>query len=158
MERLTIGKIAKQAHVRVETLRYYERTGLIARPPRSESNYRLYPQETVRRVQFIKRAQELGFSLREIMELLALRAAPESPCADIRTRALDKIRAIEEKIRTLHAMKHTLAQLVAECSGQGEITDCPILASLDAKERKERWLPNERLKFSVQDAPPAKRL
>ena len=70
MERLTIGKIAKQAHVRVETLRYCERTGLIARPPRSESNYRLYPQETVRRVQFIKRAQELGFSLREIINWL----------------------------------------------------------------------------------------
>jgi Hg(II)-responsive transcriptional regulator len=133
MERLTIGEVAKQANVRIETLRYYERTGLVARPPRSESNYRLYPQETVRRVQFIKRAQELGFSLKEIMELLALRATPETPCADIRTRALGKITAIEEKIRVLHAMKHALAQLVAACSGQGEITDCPILASLDAE-------------------------
>jgi MerR family copper efflux transcriptional regulator len=133
MERLTIGEVAKQAHVRIETLRYYERTGLVARPPRSESNYRLYPQETVRRVQFIKRAQELGFSLKEITELLALRATPETPCADIRTRALDKIAAIEEKIRVLHAMKHALTQLVAECSGQGEITDCPILASLDTE-------------------------
>ena len=84
MERLTIGEVAKQAHVRIETLRYYERTGLVASPPRSESNYRLYPQETVRRVQFIKRAQELGFSLKEITELLALRATPETPCADIR--------------------------------------------------------------------------
>jgi MerR family mercuric resistance operon transcriptional regulator len=133
MERLTIGEVAKRANVRIETLRYYERTGLVASPPRSESNYRLYPQETVRRVQFIKRAQELGFSLKEIMELLALRATPETPCADIRSRALDKIMAIEEKIQALHAMKHALAQLVAECSGQGEITDCPILASLDTE-------------------------
>ena len=134
MDGLKIGEVAKQAHVRIETLRYYERTGLIARPPRSESNYRLYPQETVRRVQFIKRAQELGFSLKEITELLALRATPETPCADIRMRALDKITAIEEKIRVLQAMKHALTLLVAACSGQGEITDCPILASLDAEE------------------------
>jgi MerR family mercuric resistance operon transcriptional regulator len=96
MERLTIGEVAQQAHVRIETLRYYERTGLVASPPRSASNYRLYPQETVRRVQFIKRAQALGFSLKEIMELLALRATPETPCADMRSRALDKITAIDE--------------------------------------------------------------
>jgi MerR family transcriptional regulator, copper efflux regulator len=131
MERLTIGEVAKQAQVRIETLRYYERTGLVARPLRSESNYRLYPLETVQRVQFIKRAQELGFSLKEIMELLALRATPETPCADIRNRALDKITTIEEKIQTLTAMKHALAKLVDTCSGQGEITDCPILAALD---------------------------
>jgi MerR family copper efflux transcriptional regulator len=136
MNGLTIGEVAKQAHVRIETLRYYERMGLVAPPPRNGANYRLYPAETMRRVQFIKRAQELGFSLKEITELLALRARPGTPCADIRTRALDKITAIEEKIRSLHAMKHALAQLVAECSGQGEITDCPILTSLDTDERK----------------------
>ena len=131
MDRLTIGEVAKQAHVCIETLRYYERTGLVVSPPRSESNYRLYPQETVRRVQFIKRAQQLGFSLKEITELLALRATPQTPCADIRTRTLAKITAIEEKIRVLHAMKHALTQLVAACPGQGEITVCPILASFD---------------------------
>src|SRR5438552_13847351 len=133
MDRLTIGEVAKHAHVRIETLRYYERMGLVAPPPRNGANYRLYPEETVRRVQFIKRAQELGFSPREITELLALRATPETPCADIRTRALDKITAIEEKIRVLHAMKNALVQLVEECSGQGEITDCPILAALDTE-------------------------
>ena len=133
MDRLTIGEVAKQAQVCIETLRYYERLGLVAPPPRNGSNYRLYPQEAVRRVQFIKRAQQLGFSLNEITELLALRATPETPCADIRTHALAKIDTIEAKIRALHAMKHALAQLVEECSGQGEITDCPILASLDTK-------------------------
>ena len=132
MDRFTIGEVAQHAHVRTETLRYYERMGLVAPPPRNGANYRLYPQETVRRVQFIKRAQALGFSLKEIIELLALRATPETPCADVRTRAFDKITAIDEKIRMLHAMKQTLAQLVAACSGQGEIIDCPILASLDA--------------------------
>ena len=67
------------------------------------------------------------------MELLALRVTPETPCVDIHRRALDKITAIEEKIQTLNAMKHALAKLVEECSEQGEITDCPILASLDTK-------------------------
>ena len=93
----------------------------------------MHNPEVVRRVQFIKRTQELGFSLKEIMELLALRASPETPCADIRSRALEKITAIEEKIRTLNAMKHALAKLVDACSGQGEITDCPILAALDTE-------------------------
>ena len=133
MERFTIGEVAKQAQVRIETLRYYEREGLIASPPRSRSNYRLYPEDTVRRVQFIKRAQELGFSLREIMELLALRATPETPCVDIRKRAFDKITTIDEKIQALTAMKYALAKLVDACSGQGEMTDCPILTALDTK-------------------------
>ena len=133
MDRLTIGEVAKQAHVRIETLRYYEQMGLVAPPPRNGSNYRLYPEETIRRVQFIKRAQQLGFSLKDITELLALRATPETPCADIRTRAVAHIDTIEGKIRALDAMKAVLTQLVAECPGQGAITDCPILASLDAE-------------------------
>ena len=133
MDRLTIGEVAKQAQVPIETLRYYERLELVAPPPRNGANYRLYPSETVRRVQFIKRAQQLGFSLKEISELLALRATPETPCADIRTHALAKIDTIEAKIRALHAMKRALTQLVAECPGEGGVTDCPILASLDAE-------------------------
>jgi len=135
MNGLTIGDVAKQAKVRIETLRYYEREGLVASPPRSRSNYRLYPKDTVRRVQFIKRAQELGFSLKEIKELLALRVEPAAPCADVRTRALEKITTIEEKLRALKAMKHALTQLVDECPGQGAVTDCPILESLNMEER-----------------------
>src|SRR5262249_42376040 len=131
MDGLTIGEVAKQAQVRIETLRYYERMGLVPPPPRSGSNYRLYPPEMVRRVRFIKRAQELDFSLKEITDLLALQATPEPSCADIRTRALNKITAIDDKLRTLHAMKDVLTQLVVACPGQGEVLDCPILASLD---------------------------
>ena len=131
MNGLTSGEVAKQAHMRIETLRYYEREGLVARPPRSPSNYRLFPPDTVRRVQFIKRAQQLGFSLKEIKELLTLRAVPTTSCGDVRQRALAKIADIEEKMRALQAMKQALTQLVAACSGQGELTDCPILASLD---------------------------
>jgi DNA-binding transcriptional MerR regulator len=80
MKGLTIGEIAAQAEVHIETLRYYERRGLVERPPRSASNYRRYPEDAVRRVRFIKRAQELGFSLKDIKDLLSLRAAPEAWC------------------------------------------------------------------------------
>ena len=130
----TIGAVAKQANVHVETLRYYERRGLVARPLRSVANYRLYSVETVQRVRFIKHAQALGFSLQEIKELLALRAAPRAWCADVRVRAETKISAIETKIRALQAMKKALAKLVTECMGHGSITDCPILEALDTEE------------------------
>ena len=134
MQGLTIGEVAKRAAVHIETLRYYERQGLVARPPRSRSNYRLYPEETVPRIQFIKRAQQLGFSLKEIRELLALRATPQIQCADVRERALAKIREIEHKVRTLQAMHTALTRLVAACAGQGHIADCPILESLNTDE------------------------
>ena len=129
MDQLTIGDVAKQADVHIETLRYYERRGLVASPSRSTSNYRLYSQDTVRRVRFIKGAQELGFSLKEILELLSLRVEPKTSCEDIRERAQAKIKEIEEKIRSLQAMKQALAKLVTECSGSGPVTECPILES-----------------------------
>jgi MerR family mercuric resistance operon transcriptional regulator len=133
MHGLTVGEVARRAAVHIDTLRYYERQGLVARPPRSRSNYRLYPEETVRRVQFIKRAQQLGFSLKEIQDLLALQAAPQAQCADVRERALAKIHQIEHKVRTLQAMHTALTELVAACAGRGAVTDCPILMSLDAE-------------------------
>jgi len=132
MDGLTIGDVAKEAKVNIETLRYYERRGLLARPARSTSNYRLYAEDTVRRVRFIKGAQELGFSLKEILELLSFRAEPQSSCGDIRERAAAKITDIEAKIASLQAMKRALSKLVAECSGSGPITECPILESFDA--------------------------
>jgi MerR family transcriptional regulator, copper efflux regulator len=134
MNGLTIGEFAERAKVHIETLRYYEQRGLIASPPRSTSNYRLYPKDAVRRVRFIKRAQELGFSLKEIRELLYLRAAPEVECGEIRANAEAKIKEIEEKVSTLTAMKSALSKLVTECSGEGPLTDCPILESLDTME------------------------
>jgi MerR family transcriptional regulator, copper efflux regulator len=134
MDGLTIGEVAAQAEVHIETLRYYERRGLVERPPRSASNYRLYPEEAVRRVRFIKRAQELGFSLKDIKELLSLRAAPEAGCHEVRAHADAKIRDIEDKIDTLTAMKHALSTLVMECSGEGPLSDCPILESLEIQE------------------------
>jgi MerR family transcriptional regulator, copper efflux regulator len=134
MSGLTIGEVAEQANVHMETLRYYERRGLVARPPRSASNYRRYPEDTVRRVRFIKRAQELGFSLNDIQELLSLRADSEAGCAEVRACAEAKMKDIDAKIGALTAMKYALSTLVAECSGEGPVSDCPILASLETQE------------------------
>lgn len=131
---LTIGKLAEQAQVNIQTIRYYERRGLLRDPERTASNYRVYGGDTLRRVRFIRRAQELGFTLGEIKELLELRASLRSCCADVRERSEAKIRDIEEKVRTLRAMRKALARLVRACSGRGPVTECPILESLEDEE------------------------
>ncbi len=131
---LTIGAVAKRAWVNIQTLRYYERRGLLPAPERTASNYRIYAGDTVRRVRFIKRAQELGFTLTEIKELLSLRASPRSGCEEVRERSKAKITDIDEKIRTLEAMRNALSRLVRACSGRGPVTECPILDSLDSEE------------------------
>jgi MerR family mercuric resistance operon transcriptional regulator len=128
---LTISRLAQLGGVNLETIRYYEREGLIPRPPRTRSGYRIFPIDTARRLRFIKRAQQLGFSLTEIRELLTLRVKPGTKRDQIRARAEAKISDIEDKIQTLTAMKRALAQLTTQCSGCGPITECPILESLD---------------------------
>ncbi len=135
MEGYKVGEVAKKAGVNLQTIHYYERRGLLPRPPRTESNYRLYPRDAVRRVQFIRRAQELGFTLKEIKELLSLRAAPLARCADVRNRAQAKLQNIDEKMRTLQAMRKALTKLIGECSGKGPVTECPILDALDSEDQ-----------------------
>jgi|SRR5579884_1801976 len=134
MRDLTIGRVAQKAQVNIETVRYYERRGLIPRPPRPKSGYRQYSQDTVARIQFIKRAKELGFSLKEISELLSLRVDPRTTCSDVKKRAEIKIAGIEEKIRTLQRIKKALTKLVALCSGRGPTSECPIMEVLDTRE------------------------
>jgi MerR family mercuric resistance operon transcriptional regulator len=129
----TIGELARQANVHVETLRYYERRGLIPKPQRTVSNYRVYSPENLRRVKFIKQAQGLGFSLKEINKLLALRATPRARCADVRRYATHKIEDIDAKIRSLARMRKTLEKLLDECSSKGPVTHCPILESLESE-------------------------
>ena len=131
MDTMAIGETARQAGVNIQTLHYYERLGLLPKPSRTAGNYRLYSQDSVRRIRFVKRAQELGFSLGEIKELLALRAAPGARCEKVRKRAQAKIEDITEKMETLKAMRKALSRLLKECSGQASITDCPILESLE---------------------------
>ncbi len=132
---LTIGQVAKAAKVHVETLRYYERRGLVAKPPRSAALYRSYPEDTVPRVQFVKHAQALGFSLHEIRELLSLKAAPRARCGDVKRRAETKVDEIDAKVRALKAMRRALMRLVSQCDGNLPVSKCPILESLD--HRKE---------------------
>src|SRR6516164_7821985 len=131
---LTIGRLAKEAGVNLETGRYYERRGLLQRPPRSASGYRLFPLETARRLRFIRRAQELGFSLTEIRELLSLRVSANAKSADVRKRAETKIADIDAKIKSLDSMKTTLRRLTKVCAGCGPIAECPILECLDGEE------------------------
>ena len=136
MESLKVGEVARRAAVNLQTIHYYEREGLLPRPPRTDANYRMYTTDAVRRVRFVKRAQELGFALRDIKELLSLRAAPGSRCGDVRQQARAKLQDIEEKIGTLQGMRRALTKLIAECSGRGPITACPILEALDSQDRK----------------------
>ncbi len=133
MTGLKVGEVAKQAGVNLQTIHYYERRGLLPRPPRTGSNYRAYPAEAVLRVRFVKRAQELGFTLKEIKELLSLRAAPRTRCADVRERAEAKVQDIDGKVRTLQAMRKALTKLIGECSGSGPVSRCPILEALDSE-------------------------
>jgi alkylmercury lyase len=130
MPYFTIGQLAKNAQVHRETIRYYERRGLLPPPSRRDSGYRQYSQEDVARIRFIKRAQELGFSLKEILELLSLRVGPETACDDVKRRAESKIAAIEEKIRTLQRMRETLTKLVTACNSRRPTSECPILETL----------------------------
>lgn len=128
---LKIGAVARRAQVSLQTIRYYEREGLLAPPQRLESGYRVFLESAVRRVRFIKRAQELGFLLAEIRELLSLRSQAGAGALDMRKRAKAKIADIEEKISHLEAMKHALAGLADRCPGCGPLSDCPILDALD---------------------------
>ena len=130
---MTIGKVAERAGVSKQAIRFYERKGIVSKPLRTSLDWRLYSEETVRRVRFVKRVQEIGFSLREIKELLALRATREAKCQDVRRQALHKIEEIDEKIRMLEAIKDVLRKLVKECaSTRAPVSDCPILESLDS--------------------------
>lgn len=135
MKAMTIGRVAKLADVGVETIRFYERKGLIEKPPRRTSGYRQYPSETLSRIRFIRRAKELGFSLSEIDDLLSLRVEPGTTCGDIRNRAESKIANIEEKIRTLQKIKKALAKLTVACDGRAPVSECPILEALEDRNR-----------------------
>ncbi len=133
MKPLTIGQVARQAGVGVETIRFYEREGLLAEPPRTAAGYRQYSPAVVARIRFIRRAKELGFSLREIRELLALRVAPGTTCAEVRARAEAKIADIEERIATLERMKFALEGLIASCRTGRPLRQCPILDALEGE-------------------------
>jgi MerR family mercuric resistance operon transcriptional regulator len=135
MKSLTIGRLAKQAGVNLETVRFYERRGLLPKPPRSASGYRLFPSDAAQRLRFIRRAKELGFSLKEIRELLSLRVSRTTTSRDIRTRTEVKIADIDAKIKSLESIKRTLRKMTNVCEGCVPVAECPILESLDREDR-----------------------
>jgi len=132
---MTISKAARAAGVGVETIRFYERKGLIAQPPKPvASGFRDYPAATVQRIRFIRQAQEIGFSLREIDELLSLRADPRADCRDVRERATVKLAEVDRKIARLSRIRAALEELIAACPGRGALRACSILGSLTDSE------------------------
>lgn len=133
MSEFTIGQLARQAGVAVETVRFYERRGLLKEPPRRPSGYRQYSQEGVSRLRFILVAKELGFSLREVQELLKLRGDGGALCSEVRSRVELKIAAVAEKINSLGCVKNALEALLEECKANQHLAECPLLEALDQR-------------------------
>ena len=130
-EGMTIGALSEGTGVNTETIRYYERIGLLSAPPRSAGGHRLYDQPHRQRLVFIRRARELGFSLDEIRALLGLGSGHALTCGDVRALAQHHIAAIREKVRDLKRLERTLSDLAVQCAGE-TVPDCPILDALNA--------------------------
>jgi MerR family copper efflux transcriptional regulator len=134
MDTLSIGEVARRAGVGVETVRFYEREGLLEEPPRRASGYRQYSEQVVARLHFIKRAKKLGFSLKEITELLLLRVDAQTSCEEVKQRTAAKIAEVERKLVELQRMQQALLQVASLCTGQGPASCCPMLDALDQQE------------------------
>ena len=131
MKALTISKAAREAGVGVETVRFYERQGLIEQAPKpTGSGVRIYSPDMVARIRFIREAQQIGFSLREIRELLALRADPSADCSDVREQATAKLEEVRRKIERLREIGTALETLIAACPGRGGLQACSIMDAL----------------------------
>lgn len=131
MEILSTGELARGAGVNVQTVRYYERRGLLPEPPRSASGYRQYRPTHLHRLLFIKRAQELGFKLSEVEDLLSLRVRPDGSCGEARERALDAVARIDEQVAQLTRMRGALSSLIGACERQEPTGECPLLEALE---------------------------
>lgn len=131
MKLMTIGIVSKLSGIGIETVRFYEKSGLIDEPARTESGYRQYPPGTVVRIRFIKRAKELGFTLKEIKELLNLRLDPGTTCDDVRQVAEEKQKNVRVKIQSLQGIEKALGELIGACATGGPDGECPILEALE---------------------------
>lgn len=130
---MRIGKVAKQIGITVEAIRFYEKQGLIKAPGRNESGYRDYSEGVVDHLSFIKRAKELGFSLKEIKELMILQSIPGTGCGEVKEQAEAKIADIDEKMKDLQRIRDALVELVSACPGQGPLSSCPIIGPANMK-------------------------
>ncbi len=131
MATFTVGQLAHKAEVNLATVRYYERRGLLPAPPRTTAGYRSYSEDSVRRLRFIRHAQELGFTLKEVGELLGM-TARKRPSAEVCDLARHKIADIESRIRMLRTLKSRLEKLTAACNRKGTVDDCVIIRELYA--------------------------
>lgn len=130
---LTVGKVARQAGVIVQTVLYYERRRLLSSARRSDAGYRLYAPEAVRAIRFIRNAQALGFTLDEVGKLLRLRVNHRSQCESVERQARTRLDLVQEKIAGLRAMERTLRRLLKTCAARGTTDSCPILESLESR-------------------------
>ena len=131
---LTIGAVAKRVGVAIDTIRFYEREGLLPEPVRRASGYRSYGDGTIAQLRFIRRAKHLGFTLEKIRELLALSVDRQRGVKAVKQRAEKRLAAIEQRIAELQRVRDGLAQLVASCPGHGKPEECPILRALSDDE------------------------
>lgn len=150
---MTIGELARRAGVGVETVRFYERLELLPRPPRPARGFRLYPDESVERVRFVRQARELGFTLAEAKELLALRARADVRCTAVRGKAERKLAEIDRRIAELTRIRAALDALVETCSGEVAVRDCAILDAL----RDHRSVPRLHRRVRARGSPRASR-
>ncbi|MDQ6769595.1 MAG: heavy metal-responsive transcriptional regulator [Gemmatimonadota bacterium] len=127
---MRIGEIATQTKVSVQALRYYERRGLLPSPSRQSSGYRLYDHDALQRVRFIRRAQDLGFTLQEIGDLLRLWADSTKSCSAVEKRARKTLEGIDGKISDLERMRTALSKYVGACHNGSSLDECPLLAAL----------------------------
>lgn len=130
----TIGTLARRVDVAVDTIRYYEREGLLPDPRRRASGYREYDEQAVERVRFIRRAKDLGFTLDEIRELLSLESDREKGVEGVRRRAKERMAELERRIAQMTEMRNDLARLIDACPGSGDPECCPILSSLHGEQ------------------------
>ena len=128
---MKIGSVAEAAGVEVSTVRYYERRGLLAEPPRTDSGYRQYDASVIDRIRFVRQAQDLGFTLHEIEELLDLRVEDPASCGAVEEATRSKLRSVDAKIRELRRLRAVLARLVRSCEEKEATDECPVLGMFE---------------------------
>jgi MerR family mercuric resistance operon transcriptional regulator len=131
LEQFSIGQLAKKARCKVETVHYYEKSGLMPEPPRTEGGHRIYALSHIKRLNFIRRSRELGFSIRQIKELLTFIDEPNHYCGEVKAMAMLQAREVQQKINDLQRLKMALNDMVSKCKGADySINDCPIIDAL----------------------------
>ncbi len=127
---MTIGQLAQELNIKTQTIRYYENQGLLSKPERTQSNYRIYDQNSIKRLTFIKRAKEIGFSLGDIKTLLEMSDKKVNRCADVKDFAETRLIKIRSRIEDLKSMEMTLSDIIKQCSQPNKTAECPIIESL----------------------------